>query len=260
MSGRVKRREVEGEDGWRVVTHGLRRLNVGNEAGKKKGTGKEIAGRVPSQIVKDVTGEKLLGEFGGLRGRWRDTAVARQVEGLVGKRGWSGKSAVCIGIGSFSRDWENRWRSLWQLVLFIHVVEHFGKEGEVKMYAQDPAFIRLDKEFLKHLNITTLETGIENYITPDSFVYSPFVDWFVLLPTFLATKDPAVYVGNEILDDYTAYAQTQDKKDKLSECNELGRIFLKDRDMVKLNDFEHHAHALSGMVMYHSTNEELLPT
>jgi hypothetical protein len=32
------------------------------------------------------------------------------------------KEAVCIGIGSLSADWEHRWRSMWQLVLFVEVV------------------------------------------------------------------------------------------------------------------------------------------
>lgn len=247
--GRMKRQEVEGEDGWRVITHGMKKLNVKhNAANGKAKIRKKVAGQIPSQIVKNLTLDKLLDDFDKLRNRWDGTAVARQIDELAKKQEWHVETAVCIGIGSFSRDWEHRWRSLWQLVLFLDVVKH---AGDVQMYAQDPAFTPLDKEFLTHLDITTVEAGIEKYVSPEAFVYSPFVDWFILLPMFLADRNPAVYVGNEVLGDYAAYAQGEDKKEKLGECNELGEKFLKGREMVKVKGFECHAHALNGMVIYH---------
>lgn len=117
-------------------------------------------------------------------------------------------------------------------------------------YAQDPAFTPLDTEFLSLLSITTLESGLENKITSESFVYSPFVDWFLLLPTFLAGKEPVLYVGNEILDDYGIFAQSREKKERLEECNEIGNKWLEGRRMVRLKEFEKHANALNGMVVY----------
>lgn len=252
----MKRQEVEGEDGWRVITHGMKGLKVGNEiaAGKEKEkSGKKVAGQLPSHIVKNLTLDKLLADFDKLRERWDGTAVSQQIEQLSRKKGWGVETAVCIGIGSFSRDWEHRWRSLWQLVLFIHIVKQAGKENGVKMFAQDPAFTSLDKDFLKHFDITTVESGIESHISPEAFVYSPFVDWFVLLPTFLVGRDPAVYVGNEVLGEYGAYAQGEDKKGKVEECNELGNAFLGGREIVKLEDFELHPHAINGMVIYYHT-------
>jgi hypothetical protein len=244
--GRVKRQEVESEDGWTVITHGMSKMNVDGKE-KKKTPSKKIAGQLPSKIVKGLSAEKLLDEFEKAREKWKDTAVAKQVEDLKTERV---KQAVCIGIGSFSRDWEHRHRSMWQLVLFMDLVRHLGKDIEVPKYAQDPAFTATDVDFLKLLGVSTLETGIETHIVSETFVYSPFVDWFILLPMFLVGKDPVLYVGNEILDDYSAYAQTEDKKEKLDECNELGKKFLKDREIVKLKDFDGHAHALNGMVVY----------
>jgi hypothetical protein len=243
--GRVKRQEIESEDGWTVITHGLSKLNV--NANDKKKSEKKVAGQLPTQIVKGLTAEKLLLEFKGLQERWEDTAVARQIKELVGKKEMVVREAVCIGIGSFARDWEQRWRSMWQLVLFVDATKHFNTENK---YAQDPAFTPLDIEFLKLLGITATETGIEQHITTESFVFSPFVDWFILLPMFLKGKDPRFYMGNEILDDYNVYAQTAEKKEKLEECNELGKRFLEGRDKVKLKDFDLHAHAFNGMVIY----------
>jgi hypothetical protein len=121
---------------------------------------------------------------------------------------------------------------------------------DVKLYAQEPAFTPLDRAFLSLLDISVCDDGIATHITPHSFVFSPFVDWYILLPLFLKDKDPVLYVGNEILDDYGTFAQSEDKKAKLEECNELGKEFLKKRDVVKIREFEMHSHALNGMVVY----------
>ena len=121
---------------------------------------------------------------------------------------------------------------------------------DIKPYAQDPAFTTLDIGLLKLFNIQVLTSDLESKITEKSFIYSPFVDWFLLLPTFLKNKSPVLYVGNEILDDYSPYAQTSEKKDKLHECNEIGKQWLDGREMVKFEEFEMHANALNGMVVY----------
>jgi len=250
-TARVKRREVESENGWTVITHGLARVKI-HDGGDARREGK-IAGAMPSEVVRDLTAEKLMVEFKKLQERWEDTSVARQIKELISNKTWTVTEAICIGIGSFSRDWEHRWRSIWQLVLFTSIIQHLNSSSSNKtlqVYAQDPAFTPIDIEFLHLLNISTTPSGIESHITPKSFVYSPFVDWFILLPMFLKGKDPVLYVGNEILDDYGAYARSGEKKEKLAECNELGKLFLDGRESVKAKDFQLHAHALNGMNIY----------
>ncbi|KAL1799176.1 hypothetical protein ACET3X_003213 [Alternaria dauci] len=213
------------------------------------------AGSLPTRTVEGLTAEKLLEDFRTLQDRWEDTLLAKQVQEILEKRGggsgWGVEEAVCIGIGSFSRDWAHRWRSLWQLVLFVDVVERLkadNKDTELRCFAQDPAFTPLDVEFLSQLSITVLESDLQSYITSQSFVYSPFVDWFLLLPTFLKSKDPVLYVGNEILDDYSVYAQTKEKKERLEECNEVGKKWVEGREKVALREFEKHGNALNGMI------------
>ncbi|EUC39899.1 hypothetical protein COCMIDRAFT_110226 [Bipolaris oryzae ATCC 44560] len=250
-SGRVKRKQIQREDGWTVITHGLSNISLSEKS--------QGATALPTQIVKDLTAEKLLSDFKTLQERWEDTALAAQVDGVIEGREWAVEEAVCIGIGSFSRDWAHRWRSLWQLVLFEHVVGRLkksSKKTEIQCYAQDPAFTPLDTEFLSLLSITTLESGLEAKITAKSFVYSPFVDWFLLLPMFLVDRDPVLYVGNEILDDYSMYAQSEEKKEKLQECNEVGKKWLVGREAVKLCEFEKHGNALNGMVVYLRGSED----
>jgi hypothetical protein len=269
--GRVKRKEVQSDDGWTVITHGLASVSLNDKGGKETD-----AGSLPSRTVEGLTAEKLLEDFRTLQERWDDTLLAQQVREIVEKRNaaskWGVEEAVCIGIGSFSRDWAHRWRSLWQLVLFVDVVnrrtslaphllhpskvtnfqivQDENKDLKILCFAQDPAFTPLDVEFLSHLSVTTLDAGLQSHITPQSFVYSPFVDWFLLLPTFLKSKDPVLYVGNEILDDYSVYAQTKEKKERLEECNEVGKKWVETRDKVALKEFEKHGNALNGMVVY----------
>ncbi|EOA83289.1 uncharacterized protein SETTUDRAFT_155840 [Exserohilum turcica Et28A] len=252
--GRVKRKQIQSDDGWTVIAHGLANVSLGSSEQKEK------QGSLPD-MVQDLTTEKLLAEFKMLQERWEDTALAAQVKQIVEEKskdgeggcGWGVTEAVCIGIGSFSRDWAHRWRSLWQLVLFVDVVGCLTKETtnkQIPCYAQDPAFTPLDTEFLSLLSITSLSSHLESKITASSFVYSPFVDWFLLLPKFLAGRDPVLYVGNEILDDYAMYAQTRAKRERLDECNEVGRRWAVAREMLRLKEFEKHANALNGMVVY----------
>ncbi|KAI4664138.1 uncharacterized protein J4E79_003639 [Alternaria viburni] len=256
--GRVKRKEVQSEDGWTVITHGLASISLDGK-GKKEAD----AGSLPTRIVEGLTAEKLLDDFRLLQERWDDTLLAKQVKEIVEKRSahgkWGVEEAVCIGIGSFSRDWAHRWRSLWQLVLFVDVfgrLKDENKDVKIQCFAQDPAFTTLDIEFLSHLSITVLDSDLQARITSCSFVYSPFVDWFLLLPTFLKSKDPVLYVGNEILDDYSVYAQTKEKKERLEECNEVGKKWIKGREKVVLREFEKHGNALNGMVVYLKKSDE----
>lgn len=238
-----------------MITHGLSNMSLAK--GKSDNT-EQLAGSLPTKIVEDLTLEKLLADFKKLQDRWEDTALAQQMEKLVASRTWNVGHAVCIGIGSFSRDWAHRWRSLWQLVLFIAIIDNLKRSEpvtEMKTYAQDPAFTTLDVEFLNVLGAKVIDSGIQAHIMETSFVYSPFVDWYLLLPTFLKDKHPALYVGNEILDDYTPYAQTEEKQTKLAECNGLGKAFLEERDKAGLIDFEAHGSALQGMVVYWKMEE-----
>ncbi|PZD42905.1 hypothetical protein A1F97_03284 [Pyrenophora tritici-repentis] len=153
---RIKRQQVAAEDGWTVITHGLANVSLvnaeksshGDDKGKRNAkdnsTGKKGTAFVLPDVISDITAEKLLAEFKMLQERWRQLGVAGQIDGIFGGRAgrkeaeageegekdmengkkddWDIREAMCIGIGSFSRDWVHRWRSLWQLVLFVDVV------------------------------------------------------------------------------------------------------------------------------------------
>ncbi|KAF2124299.1 hypothetical protein P153DRAFT_390849 [Dothidotthia symphoricarpi CBS 119687] len=246
---RVKRQQVEADDGWTTITHGLSNLSVG----KGKEVSKEYMNSfMPTRTVEGLTSEKLLEDFKKLEDRWTETTCAKQIKAILDRREWDIGVAVCIGIGSFSLDWHHRHRSLWQLVLFMDVVGHLKEQNpSLTLYAQEPTFTPVDIAFLKSLAVTVVESAVESHISPQTFVYAPFVDWCILLPVFLKDKKPALYVGNEIQDDYTAV--TQGKKgslEKLDESNEVGKKFLQEREMARLEEFDMHLNALSGLCIY----------
>lgn len=122
----MKRQQVEADDGWTVITHGLSTLSVAGKRGRGKNQkhNAALARSMPSDTVEGMTAEKILQDFNNRTEKWETTACAQHVQTVLAKGGWHIREAVCIGIGSFSRDWEHRHRAMWQLVLFMSVVSH----------------------------------------------------------------------------------------------------------------------------------------
>ncbi|KAF2646318.1 hypothetical protein P280DRAFT_475225 [Massarina eburnea CBS 473.64] len=239
---RAKRNQVQAGDGWTVVA---------GSGGAKADEAEQLRDARPTRTVNGLTVEKLAGEFKKMEKQWRGSACAKNLEKTLSLRDWTVKEAVCIGIGSFSLDWDHRYRSLWQLVLFMAVVRTLqDNNSSIILYAQEPAFTALDVTFLATLSITVLPVSIETYITASSFVFAPFVDWYILLPLFLKNKDPQLYIGNEILDNYRAFANIQEKKEVLAECNQLGKGFADGRERRRIPEFELHGNALNGLMVY----------
>ncbi|KAF2004106.1 hypothetical protein P154DRAFT_66528 [Amniculicola lignicola CBS 123094] len=228
--------EVPKAKNWRV-----KRRTAGQDAASRNLDCSSGAITRPKRVVEGLTVEKLAAEFGKMRRRFKSSECAKGVGRVLKRRDWRGRvdKAVCIGIGSLSTDWENRWRSMWQLVLFEWVVGQVSNEEQgIRLFAQEPAFLPLDIAFLSTLGITVLESGIEDHISPSTFVFAPFVDWNLLLPTFLADRDPELYIGNEILGDYTRFANSEEKKGKVEECNEIGEKWREERQWVWVPEFE----------------------
>lgn len=140
---------------------------------------------------------------------------------------------------------------MWQLVLFRFLTQLLSPSAlPLKLYAQEPAFTPLDTAFLKSLDVGVVADGVQAYIDARSFVYAPFVDWFVLLPGFLRGRDPEVYVGNEVLGDYAVVANSEEKRGVLATCDEVGRNFLAGREKRVVPGFEGHGSAMEGLVLY----------
>ncbi|OCK89497.1 uncharacterized protein K441DRAFT_278698 [Cenococcum geophilum 1.58] len=281
----VKRVTVPLEDGWSMVTHSsprgrsnmlishgalcgtteqtddLTRASITEEASKQ--AKQEHERLYPRCIVNGLTVEKLLEEYHQLKKRWDETLCAKQLEAMLGSRKWNVKEAFCLATSSFSFDWENRTRALWQLVLFMDVVQKVSRDGEtISLFAQEPIFNDLDKSFLHALKITVLqgETSrvvpgdVNTYITRRSFVYAPFLQWNVLLPYVLKDKDPALYIGNDI--SHTIHqlqrhlADTSLALSNIEEWLAIAEKFRLGRFTTAIPSFELLQHSLEGLMIY----------
>lgn len=246
--GHKKRKEVQADDGWTVITH----KTAQPSRNQKNNVSKQLKRALPVKVMEGLTGAKLSQDFVLMRDKWRLTECATFMKQFITSKRWDIKTAVCIGIGSFSLDWEHRYRSLWQLALFVDVLDwamENDERSEVIIYAQDPIFSAVDIDFLSSLRrpVIVVEDGIQKHISSRTFIFSPFVDWALLLPTFIKDRDPVLYIGNAILSSYEDYAGGQKCGD---ECGAIGKIFLDGREMTKVPDFSGHDAALQGLNIY----------
>lgn len=189
----------------------------------------------PARVMPGMGKEKLLERLGKFRERWAECGcrvgirevlgragvgegggeVVKSVEGAVEEEEQRGgeltiRGAVCIGLGSLSVDNVAAGvRSMWQLVCFLDIVEMLAGGAEaVALYAEDPVFNALDEEILQELGVTVVQgrrltdgsrqEGAAQYIERDSLVFAPFMPSFMVLEDFLADKDPAIYIGNDV--------------------------------------------------------------
>jgi hypothetical protein len=112
----------EQKEAWETPKSRGRRGNKRQPPARNDAEGKYLQDARSTRIVEGLTVDKLLNEFIAMEKRFGNTECARQVAAILRKRDWSISEAICIGTGSFSVDWEHRYRSLWQLVLFMTVL------------------------------------------------------------------------------------------------------------------------------------------
>lgn len=116
---------------------------------------------------RDATVETISREFDRHRAAWRKSTARSAVYQILhnlhvlDSPSISIKKAICLALGSFSRNnLETRRRSMAQLACFIDVVEHIESksDGKVVLFAQDPIFTSIDRDFLKTLGFLVLDT------------------------------------------------------------------------------------------------------
>jgi hypothetical protein len=131
-------------------------------------------------------------------------------------------TAVMVGLGKLDTT-DSDIRPVWQLVLFLDIVEHLSSEQKkrryaeddetdmnmddgpgpapllspvIKMYAQDPVFRPLEKEILASFGIEVVANpAARKLITPSTFLFAPFVHWMTVLRYTISTSDPMLYIG-----------------------------------------------------------------
>lgn len=208
---RNKRQVTELEDGWQRIERTI--------PGPEGYDNSRIIDKVPG-VDPELSIEKLKQEYERMRKRWLEsTCRARVVDILklrVPDEGLSVDTAVCIAMGSVTRNWSLRIHSFWQLVFFLDVVEileSLQKNGsKISLFAQEPRFTELDSEFLKSLGLTVLaDPEAREHVGNSCFLYVPHLEWSTEVPYLEAAKDAPLYITSSmswIIDEAENYIKT----------------------------------------------------
>lgn len=145
--------------------------------------------------AKDATLQKLLADFERKMKIWQRSSSRKTIFSMLQRErpdeGWNFSKAVCLASGSFSRDnFENSKRAMTQFVSVIDIVQHVSEDclNPVQMFAQDPIYTSLDKEFLSRLHVELLDTSsgegprkkdfgpAQDHLGPQTMLFEFFMD------------------------------------------------------------------------------------
>lgn len=190
----------------------------------------------PARVMPGTDKARLMERLEAFRERWAECACREGIRAVLGRAGvgeavvesveGEGEGAgakaaeqatriakaVCIGLGSLSVDNVAAGvRSMWQLVCFLDIVGMLGAGPDappIALYAEDPVFNPLDEDILAELGVTIVQgrrsadgsrqEGAAQFIERDTLVFAPFMPSFMVLEDFLADRNPAIYIGNDV--------------------------------------------------------------
>jgi hypothetical protein len=117
----AKRVISQSEDGW---------SRIERTAPTRHGVSATIREELPP-VDRSLTVQKLLEEHEKCKRQWVESDARQWLQQLLmrqmDKGGWALNKAVCVALGSLSLAWANRSRSVWQLVMFMDLVD-MGKK------------------------------------------------------------------------------------------------------------------------------------
>ncbi|KJX93123.1 hypothetical protein TI39_contig4392g00003 [Zymoseptoria brevis] len=208
--------------------------------------------------ARDLTLEKLNLEFQTKTKAYRQTTCHRTVTQILDRirpdSGWKLNKALCLGIGSLSREnFECRRRTMWQFVVFHDLVEQMRGEGLVlEVFAQEPSFTELDVEFLDILGVKVLETRLgdgtmglglaKEQLGEGTLVYEPFIDMNAVMLEELMSAGVGLYVGSSIGGILGRRGE--------SEASRLVDKFRAGREMLRFPRFDIDPNVFDGIQVY----------
>ncbi|KAK0353632.1 hypothetical protein LTR02_012580, partial [Friedmanniomyces endolithicus] len=166
--------------------------------------------------MKGLTLERLQTDFETKSRVWRNGTCRQQTLAILDKQqpdtGWQLQEAVCLATNSFSRDnFQARQRSIMQWVAFFDIVQHLQikQDDPIAVFAQEPNYTALDKQFLQRLDVRVLDADLngdhvaglgeaKQHVRASSFVFEAFMDLGVEAVGDLFEGDPALYIGSSV--------------------------------------------------------------
>lgn len=120
------------------------------------------------------------------------------------------------------------------------------------MYAQEPAFTELDKEFLASLQIQMLDVSLgdgnaglgpaKDVLGSETFLFEPFIDMNAVMLSEMLQAGVGLYVGSSI----RGILQRRSG----SEVVRLAKEFHDGHEMLKFPSFEDDPNVLDGIAIY----------
>lgn len=168
-------------------------------------------------ISKDLDVAEIRKDYNRKLKTWRSSTcrstLLQILKTLQPDAGWHVHNAVCLAMGSLSRDnLECRRRSMWQMVVFADIIDLLANDEEVQSIEavlQDPAFTGLDQEFLRTIEMdilpllpdTSVKPGLgpaSAYCGPSTFVLELFMDMETPSIKELVKADVEIYIGSSM--------------------------------------------------------------
>lgn len=187
-----KHTEVELDDGWTRVQYETR-----TSSGES-----ETVTRLQAPVDPDATLEGLRHEYTEMHERFTSTECMKTIVNHLARFDMGGKTsnAVCLALGSFTRLYRTRKDSMWQLVAFRAIAQHCQAEGHWKrLYAQEPLFTDLDKEFLESLGFTICnDDEALDKVDGETFLFVPHLEWTTETPYRFKAVNAPLYITSRM--------------------------------------------------------------
>ncbi|KAK0361144.1 hypothetical protein LTR94_024497 [Friedmanniomyces endolithicus] len=152
--------------------------------------------------MKGLTLERLQTDFKTKSKVWRNSTCRQELLAILDKQqpdtGWQLQEVA-------------RQRSMMQWVAFFDIVQHLQtrQEGSIALFAQEPNYTALDKQFLQSLDVRVLDADhnseyavglgeAKQHSLASSFVFEAFMDLGVEAVGDLLGGDPVLYIGSSV--------------------------------------------------------------
>jgi hypothetical protein len=145
-----------------------------------------------------VNAQQLFSEVMSLKNTYKTSVFGGLMAKFIRGHQWGFTQAIVCGLGTMQT--KRRKYSLFQLILFMDIVEMLPNRNTIQVYAADPNFSVEDRNFLQNLGVIVLDGGndmtakILETVTHSSFIFTPFLVSTVI-GEILSVVAPELYIG-----------------------------------------------------------------
>ncbi|KAF1822015.1 uncharacterized protein K489DRAFT_321144 [Dissoconium aciculare CBS 342.82] len=237
-----------------------------------RGRGKRASARPPilnsfPAISKDLKIATIRKDHDRKLKAWRSSTcrqtLQRVFKTLRPDAGWQVQNAICLAMGSLSRDnLECRRRSMWQMAVFVDIISLLEEDTQntIEAALQDPAFTDLDRDFFRELGMSDLPLVLNTTRKPglgpaqtqcgeNSFILELFMDMETQGIRELVEADVEVYIGSSL-------QSRIDRAGTTHEQNKLALAFERRYQMHRFPTFVEDPNIFEGLCIFTKKRDE----